>query len=195
MSPQNKKQQPVWARKSVKSAFGRWYESKGALYRFGFTFLALAFLFNTVVLLPVWQKPMAAFVNVNACAASVILNLFGEGSHVMDGIIYSPKYALTVLPSCTALEFSGIFCAAVLAFRAPRSRKLIGIIAGIVLLSALNLLRLISLYFIGVHLTSLFTAMHEEIWGIIQIPAVICLGIAWVQWASKNDHLENCSST
>ena len=195
MSRKNKKPLPVPARKSVKSAFRRWYESKGALYRFGFTFLGLAFLFNTVILLPVWQKPMAGLINVNACVASVILNLFGEGSHVIDGIIYSPKYALTVLPSCTALEFSGIFCAAVLAFRAPRSRKLIGIAAGVVLLTALNLLRLISLYFIGAHLTSLFTAMHEQIWGIIQIPAVICLGMAWVQWATKNDHLEIRSST
>lgn len=178
----------------VKSAFVHWYVSKGVFYRFGLTFLCLALLINAIILLPIWEKPMAGFVHLNASVASAILNLAGERSHAMDGIIYSPQYAITVLPACTAVEFTGVFCAAILAFPAPWSPKLIGMVVGSALLTGLNLLRIMSLYFIGVHLNSLFTAMHEQIWGIIQIPAVICLGLAWVQWVTKNDHLEIRSS-
>ena len=195
MTRNKRKQRPSQGTKlAVQKAVGRWYESNGAIYRFGFTFLGLAFLFNTAVLLPVWEKPMVGFVNANAHIASFILNLVGERSHALGGIIYSPQYAITVLPACTAVEFSGIFCAAVAAFPTLWSRKIIGMAAGVALLTALNLLRIISLYFVGVHLTSLFTTMHEQIWGVIQIPAIVLLAIAWAQWAIKNDHLEIRSS-
>ncbi len=168
----------------IQGAVGRWFESKRAIGRFGFTFVGLAILFNTVILLPVWSKQMAVFIHGIAQLASFILNVFGEKSQVTDGIIYSPQYAITVLPACTAIEFSCIYCAAVLAFPASWSRKLIGIAVGIVAMTALNLVRIMSLYFTGIHFTSYFTVMHEQIWGIIQIPAIVGFCIVWVKWAT-----------
>ena len=186
----NKKSPQKILRPPFKTRLGQWVESKSPVFRFAFKFVGLAALFYALTLWPALQKPMAAVVHAHAGLASLLLNLFGEQSHVSGGVIYSPQYAITVLPECTALEFACFFCAALVAFPAPWVRKITGVFIGVAALTVLNLLRIISLYWTGVHCSFLFDQMHEEIWGILLIFATAALCVGWVRWAKHDDGLE-----
>ena len=182
-----KKRPPKAQRQPVKALLGKWMEDKGAVFQFAITFAGLATLFYGLTLLPALEKPMRAFVQAHAGLASLLLNLFGEQSHVSGGIIYSPQYAITVLPECTALDLACFFCAALVAFPAPWTHKLCGVFMGVAALTVLNLLRIVSLYWTGVHCRFLFDQMHEQIWGIFLILATVALGAGWIRWARHHE--------
>jgi len=78
-----------------------------------------------------------------------------------------------------------LFSAAVLSFRAPIVRKLTGVLAGIVVLQVLNLLRIVTLYWIGLHLPDIFNAAHTEIWPTAFIVVAIVLFICWIEWSGE----------
>ena len=95
------------------------------------------------------------------CLTPILLNKMGEGTRVSGSAVWSTKYALSVIPGCSAFEYIWFFCAMLLAFPAPLNRKIPGIIVGIALLLSLNLLRITSLYLVGVHFPRFFETAHE----------------------------------
>jgi exosortase/archaeosortase family protein len=164
-----------------------WYEGKLPLVRFCLKFLGLIVLLYLLALAPVSQRILAALLAGNAHLASASLNRLGEDTQVTNTTIWSAKYAITVLPACSALELWVFFCATVLAFPSRISRKISGILMGTALLLALNQLRLMSLYYVGAHFPRFFDATHEDVWGIGLVVAEIGLCAAWIAWARESD--------
>ena len=113
------------------------------------------------------------------------MNWLGQTTQVSDITIRSAQYAITVRRGCDAVEPSCFFCAALLAFPAPWVRKVLGILAGAVLLQALNLLRIVSLYFIGLHYPRFFNPAHVEIWPALFILVAIALWGGWIGWTRQ----------
>jgi exosortase/archaeosortase family protein len=85
------------------------------------------------------------------------------------------------------VEPTWLLCAAMISFPAPLIHKLRGMLAAIVLLQILNLVRIITLYWIGLHLPSFFNSAHLELWP----TAFIIVAIAFfVGWKEKSLRLE-----
>lgn len=167
-------------------ALRRWYEGKAPLLHFGVKFCALITLFYLVLLLPAAKHMVEAVTAVDARASGALLNLIGQHNRVIDGTLWSGNTAVvTVLPLCSGFEFLCLFSAAVLVFPAPLAKKIPGMLVGVALLLALNLIRIMSLFFIGIHYPSIFTVVHEEIWAMILVIASIVLYIAWIRWAGS----------
>ncbi|MGB8354597.1 MAG: archaeosortase/exosortase family protein [Chthoniobacteraceae bacterium] len=167
-----------------------WYASKAPSLQFTIKFCSFVLLFSSLSFVPVYQRTVSAFTTEDARLASAILNRMGEDTRVSDGTISSPRSSITVLPACSAFEYLWFFCAAVLAFPALASRKIAGILAGVTLLLALNLFRVVSLYYISVHFPRFFDMAHEEIWGIVLVLASVCLCAAWIGWVRKDGQLD-----
>jgi len=89
---------------------------------------------------------------------------------------------MAIRRGCDAVEPTWLYCAAVLAFPAPFFRKFLGVLAGIILLQALNLVRIVTLYWIGIHLPAFFNSAHMEIWPTIFIITAITLFVGWKGW-------------
>ena len=123
-----------------------WYESKAPLVQFCLKFCGLLVFFYALSFLPIYQRILDAVLIVHARIASAVLDHLGENTHVTNSTIWSMKYAITVLPTCSAVEFLAFFCAMVIAFPSRISRKIFGILVGVVCLLALNQLRITSLY-------------------------------------------------
>jgi exosortase/archaeosortase family protein len=136
------------------------------------------------------QRLLAASSIGNARLANAILDGIGENTRVSDATIWSPKYAVTVLPACSAIEFLLFFAATVLAFPARFSRKVMGLLVGVPALLALNQIRILSLYYIGAHYPRFFDAVHENGWGILLIVAEIGLCLTWMEWAREKERVE-----
>jgi exosortase H (IPTLxxWG-CTERM-specific) len=165
-----------------------WWKRNAPVLRFGLTFAVLMALYYVVTLLP-WTDGtlFPAYLESNAKVSNAILHWFGQTSTVVGSTIRSPQFSITIKRGCDALEPSWLFCAAVLAFPAPWRRRLPGIFAGVVIILALNLVRIVSLYFIGIHLPGFFEMMHLELWPVIFIFVALLLWIGWISWARRHD--------
>jgi exosortase/archaeosortase family protein len=162
-----------------------WYAERSPVWRFGLKFGALMALFYILVLTPFCDRLFYSYLAANAWLASGILNLLGENSHVSEITIRSARFAITVRRGCDAIEPAWFYCAALLSFPAPLARKIAGLLAGAALLQVLNLVRIVSLYFIGLHYPRAFNPAHLEIWPAVFVLVAISLWVGWIGWTRR----------
>ena len=168
-----------------KGRWSAWYANVGPVWQFGLQFGSLMALYYLLVLTPFCDRLLYTYLGANAWLANGLLNGLGQTTHVTDITIRSARFAITVRRGCDAIEPSWFFCAALLAFPAPWRRKALGILVGAALLQALNLLRIVSLYFIGLHYPRLFNTAHVEIWPALFIIVAIALWVGWIGWTRR----------
>ena len=172
--------------RSFKVRFIEWYSSRRVLWGFSLKFCGLMALYYFLVLMPVCDRWFYRYLESNAWLAGQVLTGLGQESHVSEITIRSAQFAITVRRGCDAIEPAWFFCAALFAFPASIGRKIIGILIGTFLLQALNLVRIVSLYFIGVRHPNLFAMAHVEIWPATFIIVAISLLTGWIGWANRN---------
>ena len=86
---------------------------------------------------------------------------------------------MTIFNGCNGLITSLIFISGVLAFPARWQAKVIGVVGGLAAIQLLNLVRIVSLFYIGIFFPALFNDAHIFIWQSIVILAGVGLWIAW----------------
>jgi len=116
-----------------------------------------------------------------ARVVGAILNLFGEGASVAGSVVQTERFGISVVTACTGLFLTGLFAAAVMLFPARAGSKLIGLALGVGGISILNVVRLVSLYYVGVYLPRLLDTVHLLIWQSILIAFAVVL---WLIWAA-----------
>jgi len=124
--------------------------------------------------------PYTAFV---ARVSGAALRVLGEPAVVTGCVVSSPRFAVTIYNGCNGLITSLIFIAGVLAFPARWTAKLVGVVGGLVLIQILNLVRILSLFYIGIYLPDHFNDAHIYIWQSLVIVAGVAL---WVVWANRS---------
>jgi len=163
-----------------------WIISKKPVLWFGLKFGLLMALLYGLLLVPACEQLLLAYLQLNAWLANAILNLLGQGSHVSGVTISSPKFAMAIRRGCDAVEPTWLLCAAMLSYPARWTDKFTGMAIGAVALQALNLARMVSLYFVGVYLPSFFNSVHLEIWPTVFILVAIILMTGWINWTKRH---------
>jgi exosortase H (IPTLxxWG-CTERM-specific) len=150
-----------------------------------FLFLFLLFLgasFSVVALRQVDAAIVAPYTALIARVSGFVLRALGEEASVNGCVVSSPRFAVTIYNGCNGLITSLIFISGVLAFPARWSAKVIGMVGGLIAIQLINLVRIISLFYIGVFLPRYFNDAHIFIWQSL----VILFGISlWVLWAHR----------
>lgn len=151
--------------------------------RFLILFLViLGVSFFVVALQPVNDHFVVPFTTLVARISGAILHLFGEDLTVNGCQLSSPRFAVTIYNGCNGLITSLIFISGVIAFPARWVAKVLGVVGGLVAIQAINLVRIISLFYIGIYLPGLFSSSHIFIWQSI----VILFGVGlWLLWAER----------
>lgn len=131
---------------------------------------------------------LASFLNpVADCTATAVmfaLNSLEIHASREALVISSPGgFAYEIHYRCTGFLPTAILIIAILAYPAPRREKVIGLAATIPLLLAVNFVRLVDLFAIGVSRPEAFPLAHEVIWQTAMGLAVIGLWAAWSGWA------------
>ena len=153
-----------------------------------FLTLFLAFLgvsFTVVALRPVDGAVVAPYTAFVARLSGGVLRLLGEDAVVNSCVVSSPRFAVTIYNGCNGLITSLIFVSGVLAFPARWTARLIGVIGGLLAIQIVNLVRIVSLFYIGVFLPQHFSDAHIYIWQSVVIIAGISLWILWVQLLAR----------
>ena len=160
------------------------------MLRFVAIFGVLMAVFYGVFYTPPDQAPGIArafewHLGAYAEASGAALNVLGYEVTVTGTRIHAPRFSVEVVRGCDGMEAMAMFVAAVLAFPARPKAKMWGILIGVPALAALNLVRIVSLYVIGVHFHSIFETAHLGVWQTVFILATIVLWFVWALRATR----------
>ncbi len=105
-----------------------------------------------------------------------------QGSDIRNG---QTGYAVSIKAGCNGVEAAMILAAAILAYPAHWMQKLIGMILGVVAIQVLNIVRIISLYYLGEWSEKALNIAHLYVWpGLIILDALI-LFLIWIHWQGR----------
>ena len=109
------------------------------------------------------------------------MNLLGEGATVTGQVLSSPRYSVAIFNGCNGLEAILIFVSGVVAFPASWRSKVLGIVLGFVAIQVFNVVRVVSLFYVGVHRQEWFTVAHVLVWQSLVIVFGVVLWLVWVR--------------
>lgn len=142
----------------------------------------LALFFLVVAPRPMNDAVVEPFTAAVAHAGGFACRLFGEKTVMVGTTIASPRFSVNIRNGCNGLETIFIFTAAVLAFPARWKVRLLGLAGGFVAIQLINLVRIVSLFYIGIFWPKLFEQSHIVVWqGIVILFGVVL----WIVWADR----------
>ncbi len=144
-------------------------------------------LFAAELLQPVQQYVVVPFTTVIAKLSAWLVHLFDDRV-ISYGVIIQNldnQFAVSIQAGCNGVEASIVLIAAVLAFPAPWKHKLIGIVIGFLTVQTLNLLRIISLFYIGQWDKTAFEWAHLYIWQALIMLDVLIVFLVWLRYLPK----------
>ena len=152
-----------------------------ARFLLAFGGLLVLFYFG-IAIHPVNDHVVVPFTAGVARASAGILNLVGEKVTVSGTTIASRYFSVNIENGCNGLETALLLAAAVLAFPATWRQRAAGFFGGFAAIQLLNLVRVVSLFWIGAHRPAWFGSAHALVWQSI----VVLAGVAiFVLWASR----------
>ena len=143
-------------------------------------FVALLILFEVPLLVP-WidtniVRPLSAWI---ADAAGIVLNAMSQHVVMNGTVIASPCFSVNIQNGCNGLETVLFLLAAVLAFPSSMAQKAIAAVAGIFLIQLINLVRVVTLFWVGCHKPEWFASFHLAIWQTIVFATAVLFFAAW----------------
>jgi len=155
------------------------------MLRFFLVFLAIqAVLFTAELTPPVQAALIQPFTAGLAVASGAIIEAFGRDI-VTSGVVIrdvATQFAVEIAAGCNGVEAMIVLIAGILAFPAPWAYRAIGIAIGFVAIQALNLVRIISLFYLGMWNETAFEWAHLYVWqALIMLDALL----VWLIWIRK----------
>jgi exosortase H (IPTLxxWG-CTERM-specific) len=93
----------------------------------------------------------------------------------------SNGFAVSIEAGCNGVEATIVLVAAILAFPAPWKRKLVGLAIGVVAVQGLNIVRVISLFYLGQWNFNVFEWAHLYVWQALIMLDVLIVWLLWVR--------------
>jgi exosortase H (IPTLxxWG-CTERM-specific) len=160
------------------------------MIRFFVLFLVLlAVLFGLELTPWVQQWFVVPWTNALASISTSIVTVFDSGVVASGKVIRSVSngFAVSIEAGCNGVEATLVLLAAILAFPAPWRHKLIGLAIGIVAVQALNVVRVISLFYIGQWNMNAFEWAHQYVWQALIMLDVLVVWLIWVRRVPRDD--------
>jgi exosortase H (IPTLxxWG-CTERM-specific) len=152
----------------------------------GFAAVILFFVivFNTKTFYEYVNVPFTSFI---VSASSFLINLFGGTSFVNGTHLSTPQFGINVVDGCNGIYATAILLSGIIAYPSRIKHKLIGILLGFAAIFALNLVRVISLLYLGQQYPDIFKEIHVFIWQpIIIVWAIFIWYLWWNRIEGKN---------
>ena len=145
-----------------------------------FVCLALGF---EVLFLFVLQGTRAfdALLALDAAASEWVLRAIGVEVSRGGATLSIAGRSLDVMRGCDGVEPAGLFAIALIAFPMPLARKLIGLLVGVALLLALNVVRIVTLCLLYRWNLRVFSEAHHWFWPLGMIAAALVLWLFWTR--------------
>lgn len=117
-----------------------------------------------------------------------LIQLFGGTASVEEGnILRVPGAAVRIVDMCNGVEATFILWAAMLAFPAPWSYRLKGLLIGTITVHILNIVRIISLVYLRGYNPEWFHWAHWYLWDTLIMLDILVVFLAWVRLMPTRD--------
>jgi exosortase H (IPTLxxWG-CTERM-specific) len=129
-----------------------------------------------------WTTGLAHF-----CAQ--LVTLFDDSAVATGKVLRNTvnNFAVSIEAGCNGVEATIILLAGVLAFRSTIKQKLWGLAIGFVAIQGLNVVRIISLFYIGQWNATAFKWAHEYIWQALIIIDALVVFLFWLNYVVKSN--------
>jgi exosortase H (IPTLxxWG-CTERM-specific) len=145
-------------------------------------FAGIAASFYALALWQPFERAFYGYLAANARMTGALLRMIGVHAQVHGLSVTTPAYSITIMRGCDGIEPAWIFSAAVIAFPSSLRRKLAVLPVGVALILGANIVRILSLFFIGWRLPAFLPVAHLELWPAAFMGFVIAL---WLRWARR----------
>jgi exosortase H (IPTLxxWG-CTERM-specific) len=127
------------------------------------------------------------FTGVLADISAFLIKLFDKDV-ISHGVIIqsqSTGFAVQIAPGCDGIEAVIILVSAILAFPAPWKHRLVGMGIGFVAIQALNLVRIISLFYLGQWNQTWFDWFHLYLWQALIVLDALAVWLIWLRYLPR----------
>ena len=154
--------------------------------RFFFIFIVLQLvLFGVELTQPIQQHLVLPWTAMLAHASVAIVTQFDVNAAAIGKVLWNPStgFGVSIEPGCNGVEACIILFAAVVAFPSTWKHRAWGFGLGFVAIQAVNLVRIISLFYLGQWNMDVFKVAHEFLWqGLIMLDVLV----VWLLWVRTN---------
>jgi len=109
-----------------------------------------------------------------------LLRAVGSQAWVAGTSVGIPGFAVEIKNNCNAIYEIGLYAAAVLAYPAPLTQRLLGTLLGAGVIYIVNLIRILSLLALGRYWPWGFQAAHLYVWQALFLAVVAACWLGWV---------------
>lgn len=158
------------------------------MVRFMLVFLvSLVVLFVAELLHPVEVHVIEPFTSGLATVCVWLVGMFDSQAIAYGKILQSTAngFAISIERGCNGVEAMIILVSAMLAYPARWRERLAGIAAGLVAIQALNLVRIISLFYLGQWNRLWFDWFHLYLWQALIVLDALVVFLLWLRWLGR----------
>lgn len=133
-----------------------------------------------------WVEPLTAGL---ARVSAFLIELFGRDLAV-NGIVMVDQatgFAIQIVAGCNGVEAMILLAAAIVAFPAPWRYRLMGLAVGLVSVQALNLVRIVSLFYLGIWHRPWFDWAHLYIWQALIMLDTLLVWMLWIRYIPQKN--------
>ena len=154
------------------------------MLRFFVTFVALQVALFAAELTP-WAQQyfVVPWTSALATISAWLVTLFDPDVAAAGKVLRSTVngFAVSIEAGCNGIEATIVLVAAIFAFPAPWRDRLVGLAAGIVAVQGLNIVRVISLFYLGQWSMKVFDWAHLYVWQALIMLDVLVVWLVWVR--------------
>jgi len=152
-------------------------------WRFTLRFFAIVFALSALSRIDhaAWDSAGShALTRTSAALVATSFSLLGRDVHRFQDTIHFRGAAFKIIDECTGIEVVALFAAAVLAFPSSWRLRLIGLCLWTPALLLLNLIRMITLVWLGSASARALEYGHVYVWPVIVLTFTLA---SWLHWA------------
>lgn len=159
--------------------------------------ILLVVLFFLELLAPVDAHVITPFTAFIADVSAWLMRTFDSDVIVQGNVVASATtgFAIGIERGCNGVEAIIILVSAMLAFPARWQEKLTGIAVGFLCVQGLNLVRIISLYYLGNWNRTWFDWFHLYIWQALIVVDALVVFLIWLSWVRRREFARQERST
>jgi len=136
---------------------------------------------------PVYYVAIEPWNGILAQVSHWFMHWFDADVAIDANVLYSisSNEGVRVMRGCNGVEAVIVLAAAILAFPAPAKSKVYGLVLGMLAVQGVNVLRIISLYYLNIWDKELFEWTHLYLWQILIILDAFIFFVLWLRWLPK----------
>ena len=158
--------------------------------RFLFLFCGvLSALFAVEMLKPVQEAVIQPFTGILATISTAVILPFDDTVIAQGRVLRDATtgFAVSIEAGCNGVEAAIVLIAGIVAFPASLKNKAIAILAGFLFVQALNIVRIISLFYLGQWNYTVFEWFHLYFWPVLIMLDVLIVFAIYLQWLGKQN--------